>query len=281
MKSIKDLYDEHGFFSLIFEKMEEWEWYTDLPCFKLMVHLIIKSMKKDTSYRGEPVLRGQYRTSRARLAMETGLSEKQVRTALKKLEKTKEIIWAKSRAKQRSIITLCNFEKYQPELLERGQGKGQAGAKLGPSNKEELSVTSSKDKNKEDVFSVRPEFVSEEDWKALILHRRGHKQKPKETEYAYKILAGKIKKTMELGFTSTEVIEQIVVRNWQSVEPSWMPENKSTKGGNNGRLTRAQANADKRHSAARTLLKLQQQRAEMDDAGGDAKVGGLLQGPGD
>lgn len=150
MKSIKDLYTEHGFFSLVFEKMTEWEWYTDVPCKVLMLHLILVCMKRDTSYRGEPVLRGQYRTSRARLAMETGLSEKQVRTALKKLEKTKEIIWAKSRAKQRSIITLCNFEKYQPEILERGQGKGQAGAKVGPRYKEEFS---SKDKN-----NVRPPF---------------------------------------------------------------------------------------------------------------------------
>ena len=155
MKTIKELYLEHGYFSLLFEKMEEWEWYTDLPCFKLMVHLIIKCMKKDTRYKGDSVLRGQYRTSRNRLAEETGLSVKQVRTALSKLEKTNELKWAKSRAKQRSIITLCNFEKYQPELLEGGQGRGQAGAKLGPRYKEEYS---NKDKN-----TVRPPF--ENFWK--------------------------------------------------------------------------------------------------------------------
>jgi len=144
MPSVKELYKEHGYFSLLFEKMIGWEWYTDLPCFKMMVHLILVCMKHDTSYRGDSVMRGQYRTSLSRLSSETGLSVKQVRNAMRKLEKTNDIKTAKSRAKQRTIITLCNFEKYQPEILEGGKGRGKAGAKVGQRYNNDTNETSTK-----------------------------------------------------------------------------------------------------------------------------------------
>jgi hypothetical protein len=47
------------------------------------------------------------------------------------------------------------------------------------------------------------------------------------------ILSGKIQKTVEAhGCTPKEVIETIIVRNWQSIEPHWMNKTNHTKGGN-------------------------------------------------
>jgi hypothetical protein len=160
---ITDLYKKYGYFSLLFEKITDWDGFTDHPRLILMIYFMCKAMKKDTTYNGEIVLRGQYRTSTARLSKETGLSIKQVRLALKRMVYNLEITLSPSRAKQRTIVTLCNFEEYQPELLEQGKGKGKARAKVGQRYKEELKKEVSKSSL---TPSVEKEILSL--WKTIM-----------------------------------------------------------------------------------------------------------------
>ena len=54
---------------------------------------------------------GQYRTGRIKLSAETGLSEQQIRTCLKRLESTSEITIAKYN--KFSVITITNWNQYQ------------------------------------------------------------------------------------------------------------------------------------------------------------------------
>jgi hypothetical protein len=66
---------------------------------------------KDNKYRGIDIKRGELMTGRLKLSSETGLSERQVRTALKNLQTTNEITM-KSTTKY-SIISIINYDKYQ------------------------------------------------------------------------------------------------------------------------------------------------------------------------
>lgn len=218
IKLYRSTYDHHLFRNEPYSKRDAWHYLIAEAAFKPWTKYVREIPVK--------IGRGQAVISIRDLAKEWRWSKDKVTRFLIRLEDDAMIRTQKSQLGNQ--YTIVNYEKYQADKdINKDIDKD-----IDKDKKEEVKEdVKNKDKNKEDVFSVRPEFVSEEDWKALILHRRGHKQKPKETEYAYRILAGKIKKTMELGFTSTEVIEQIVVRNWQSVEPSWMPENKPTKGG--------------------------------------------------
>lgn len=77
-----------GFINL-HRKILNWEWYTDIPVRILFEHLILIANWKRTKWHGIDILPGQIITSREHLASETGLSEQQVRTALKKLQKTR------------------------------------------------------------------------------------------------------------------------------------------------------------------------------------------------
>ncbi len=217
MPSIKELYHEHGYFSLIFEKMTLWEWYTDLPCFKLMVHLIIKCMKQDTRYKGELIKRGQYRTSQNRLATETGLSRQQVRTAMIKLENTGEISATKSKAKQRTIITLCNFEKYQIERINSNKGSNQAPTKLQPSNNDNT--------NEFNVFNIRPDWFPEDAWKDMVIHRRKHPKKPRETERAYNKLIKEFKIAYDAGHDIDDIVSTMCMKNWMAFEAKYLDGN--------------------------------------------------------
>lgn len=96
----------------IYKKMLEWEWYTDVEVKVLFIHLLLIANFSDTEWRGISIKRGQAIVGRSALAKDTGLSEQNIRTAFKKLEKTGELT-SKSTNKY-SIVTLNNYDKYNP-----------------------------------------------------------------------------------------------------------------------------------------------------------------------
>lgn len=82
---------DNGTYIKLFRKITDWEWYTDLPTCKLFIHILLKASVSGRKFRGQIIPAGSFTTSVAILASETGLSNQQVRTALKKLESTSEI----------------------------------------------------------------------------------------------------------------------------------------------------------------------------------------------
>lgn len=91
-------------------KMLAWEWYGDVPTTMLFLHCILRANWKDCSWRGRTIRRGSFFTSIASLSSETGLTIKQVRGALERLERTGEL--ASERANEGTMITVSNFETY-------------------------------------------------------------------------------------------------------------------------------------------------------------------------
>ncbi|WP_346298387.1 hypothetical protein, partial [Alistipes sp.] len=66
---------------------------------------------KRRRWRGITVERGQLVTSRAALARETGLSEREVRTAVSKLERS-DFLTCRATSSY-TVVTICNYERYQ------------------------------------------------------------------------------------------------------------------------------------------------------------------------
>lgn len=92
---------------------EDWEWYDDSHMVHLFLHLIIKANTKTARWRGMTVKRGQLITSRAKLAAETNMSERNIRTCISRLAKTGEI--TVKTTSHYSIITISKYESYQSE----------------------------------------------------------------------------------------------------------------------------------------------------------------------
>lgn len=88
-----------------------WEWYTDINTAHLFIHCLLRANFKDINYRGIKIKRGQFITSREKLSVETGLTEQQIRTALKHLLATGEI--TKQNCTSYSIITVEKYNDYQ------------------------------------------------------------------------------------------------------------------------------------------------------------------------
>ncbi|WP_346702152.1 hypothetical protein [uncultured Alistipes sp.] len=89
----------------------DWEWYSDTNCVRMALHLLLMANFQTKRWRGITVERGQLVTSRSILARETGLSEREVRTAISKLEKS-DFLTIRATCSY-TIVTICNYEKYQ------------------------------------------------------------------------------------------------------------------------------------------------------------------------
>lgn len=95
----------------IHRSMLDWEWYDDKNTKILFLHCLLKANHKPKKYRGKLVESGVFLTSREALSRDTGLSERQVRTALDNLKATNELTIVSSR--QGTMIQVNNYEKYQ------------------------------------------------------------------------------------------------------------------------------------------------------------------------
>jgi hypothetical protein len=114
----------------LLRKFTRWEWYDDPPTKVVFLHLLLTANYQDGGWRGEVVHRGQVIAGRRTLSQQLGLSEKQVRRAIGNLESTGEI--NVRRASNYSVITICNYDKYQTEFLDEGRERANKGPAIGP-----------------------------------------------------------------------------------------------------------------------------------------------------
>jgi hypothetical protein len=142
----------------IYRKFKDWEWYTNINVKTLFLHCLIRANHKSINYQGIKIDRGEFLTSIRTLSIETGLSERQVRTALDKLVLTNELT-SKSNNKYR-IIKVLKYNEYQDVDKQSGKqvtGKRQASDKpLTTNNNEENEKNDKKFKKtkaKKEYFS--------------------------------------------------------------------------------------------------------------------------------
>lgn len=96
----------------IYRKIIDWEWYKDIPVRILFEHCLLKANIKDKKWQGKVVERGSFITSLDNLVFETGLTKRQIRTAISKLRMTHELTYKTTR--HYSVISINNYEQYQP-----------------------------------------------------------------------------------------------------------------------------------------------------------------------
>jgi DNA-binding transcriptional MerR regulator len=94
-------------------KFLDWEWFNKSEAVHLFLYMLIKANHKDAKWQGNDVKRGQFISSLGNISNATGISIQQIRTILKKLEKTNEIE-VKSTS-QFTIVSICKYECYQDE----------------------------------------------------------------------------------------------------------------------------------------------------------------------
>ena len=95
----------------IYYKLLEWEWHSEPNMVSLLVHLLMLANYEDRRWRGVTIQRGQLVTSLISLSDITGISVQSLRTCLKRLEETGEIVTEPTNKYR--IITICKYDIYQ------------------------------------------------------------------------------------------------------------------------------------------------------------------------
>lgn len=217
----------------------EWEWYNDIPTKTLFIHILLKANFKDKNWQGHLVKRGELITGRKQLSQETGLSEQQTKTALKKLQSTNEItIKATNRF---SIITLVNYGLYQDRKEDTNQQNNQQNNQQStnnqPTDKQQATTTKNENNNnndnnnkktkaKKDFFDLDiPDYVNKETLKDYIDTRKNSRSPM--SKPALKLLIKKIKDFKEQGQDINKCLEEAILSNWKSIFP--LKESKQSK----------------------------------------------------
>lgn len=130
----------------IYTKVTNWEWYSNPNTFCVWMHLLIEVNHEPKMWQGLLIQAGQIVTSLASLSATTGLSVRQVRTALKNLQATNNVtIQATNKF---SIITLCKYGIYNEWKNTKRQAERQAESQSNDNNLSIIDDISSKDNNR-------------------------------------------------------------------------------------------------------------------------------------
>lgn len=148
---------EEGFIS-IDRKIVNWEWYKDANTKALFLHLIFIANWKDGRFKGYDIPRGSVVTSIAHLARDTGLTNQQVKTALKHLKNTGEI--TSTSTNKFTIVTLVKYGFYQdPTPRSNKQANKQLTNKQQTTNKQLTTIeqynNNNNNNNKNNSLSLR------------------------------------------------------------------------------------------------------------------------------
>jgi biotin operon repressor len=96
---------------LSWRKIKDWEWYKIPNMAHFFQHIIREANHEPKQWQGTTIERGQLVCGRIKLAQDTGLSERQIRTCIKHLKSTSEV--SVKTTNKYSIITICNYNDYQ------------------------------------------------------------------------------------------------------------------------------------------------------------------------
>ena len=135
----------------------EWEWYTEPNMVLFMVHCLLRANHKESEWKGIKIMAGQFVSGRKILSAETGLSEQQVRTCIKKLVKTGELS-TNIATMNNTVFTLNSWKKYQlQERPTNGITKDQPDTNQTPTtNKNEKNVKNEKNSRKVGYVADNP-----------------------------------------------------------------------------------------------------------------------------
>ena len=153
----------------IHRSLLDWEWYDDMNVKVLFLHCLFKANHADKSYRGSVVKRGTFLTGRDLLAVETGLSVQQIRTAFTKLKSTNEVTIKSSR--QGTVVEVVNYDKFQDTTSKptsKPTNEQPTSNQQVTSNKNIKNEKNEKNKTSDDVERVWNHYPNKQGKKAAI-----------------------------------------------------------------------------------------------------------------
>lgn len=194
--------------------LKDWEWYDDHNATRLLVHLLLSVNYEDKQWKGQTIKAGSCVTSWENLAKEIGLSVKQTRTAMTKLESSKEV--ARYTTNKWQAITLVKWDKLQVECSKEGKQKGIQRA----TTKESKEIKN----NKYSFLSALIENGFDEKLSREWMEVRKQKDAVN-TETAFNSFMTQVKKH---GGDRNKILRTCVERSWKGFNHTWLEKENDT-----------------------------------------------------
>lgn len=197
----------------IYKKIEDWQWYKYSSTLHLFLDLLLEANWQDSKV-GELVIeKGQVLTSIERMSKRTGLTPREIRTSLSRLEKSGEI--DKQTTNRYSIITIKKYNDYQ-ENDKQKTSKRQTKDNI-KEYKEYKEIN-----NKESISKDIPKKVETKYFESLKVNtifneflELRKKLKAVNNDRAINTLINKLNNYDEE--TQYEMIEQSIVNSWKGI----------------------------------------------------------------
>lgn len=110
----------NGNYIKVSRSLLDWCWYHDVNTCRLFIHMLLRVNWKKGYFGEEVIERGSFVSSISKLSAETGLSEREVRTALEHLKKTGEVTC--NRHAKYSVYTVAgNATRWIPGMYESSE----------------------------------------------------------------------------------------------------------------------------------------------------------------
>ena len=218
-----DIDDDNLGFVKLFRKILKWEWYTDVNVFKLFLHCLILANHAPKGWRGTMIETGQFISSLDHLAKGAGLSVREVRTALGKLERTNEV--TRKATNSFSMITINNYSTYhekgnQSDKLsdKRETNERQTSDKRATTTKKTKNTKKTKKEKKkegENVELIYPDCIE----RALIdkYFQNRIDIKKEMTHNAKELFLKKVQKFHDKGQDIKTLIEKAIIAGWSDI----------------------------------------------------------------
>lgn len=133
---------------LMYRKLLTWRWFQEPKTLQVWIWLLLNAYISDHEYKGYVIHRGEIMTSRKQISYETGLTEREVRTALNHLKSTGEVSVRLVPKKQ--VISILRYDEYQASSpAERPAGVRQKSGKS-PASDHYINKNNKTKKKKED-----------------------------------------------------------------------------------------------------------------------------------
>lgn len=199
-------------------KILDWEWYKNINTKVLFFHMLLKANWKEGKFEGQTIPRGSFVSSLPKLADETELTIREVRTAISHLKSTGELT-VKSYSKY-SVFTVNNYNSYQYSDIQNDIQP------TGKRHSNDILTTTIEEreerKNRKSISKDIPKrFVTDDSLNKAILdfiEFRKNIKKPM-TDRAVTLLINKLDKLTSDVSEKIEILNQSVINNWNSVYP--------------------------------------------------------------
>ena len=141
----------------------KWRWFQNPKTLAVWIWLIINANVEDHDFERETIHRGEIATSYRRIMTDTGLTSKEVRTALNHLKETGEVA-TRIRPKYQ-VISILEYSRYQDVPAGKTAGKGQAkGRQTAGKGQQYKNVRSKEEKNEKNIYMSPPTVAQVEEF---------------------------------------------------------------------------------------------------------------------